>query len=136
MHGRTCHFLISLHSFSFIKYSAIASNLTGIHFLRSPAALFIACQYSRRLLVAKCNEKLQQRISKLLKSLERDINSLKANNMYECPIETTVNKFSDLLLESMEKSMPNIEAIEGVNLDIKCSQGIHGLTRTANNRRK
>ena len=27
--------------------------------------------------------------------------------MYECPIETTVNKFSDLLLESMEKSMPN-----------------------------
>ena len=55
--------------------------------------------------------------------------------MYECPIETTVNKFSDLLLESMEKVCP-IEAIEGVNLDIKCSQGIHGLTRTANNRRK
>ena len=27
--------------------------------------------------------------------------------MYECPIETTVNKFSALLLESMEKSMPN-----------------------------
>ena len=27
--------------------------------------------------------------------------------MYECPIETTVNKFSGLLLESMEKSMPN-----------------------------
>ena len=37
--------------------------------------------------------------------------------MYECPIETTVNKFSELLLES--KVCP-IEAIEGVNLDIKC----------------